>query len=390
MKVCISVKGRFWAFDLARELLTIGDHVRLITSYPSYVAERFGVSREKVDSLLGHEVVDRLWTRRIPDSVRLPLERRFSIQEWLHDLFDWRVSKMLRGDTDIFVGWASLSLRSLRQAKSLGAKTIVERGSSHVQFQEDILNEEHELAGSRYLRRPQFAVERDLREYEEADYIAIPSTFVRRTFLKYGIPESKLIQVPFGVDLTSFSPIGKADGIFRVIHCGQLSIRKGVHYLLRAFHELKLPNSELWLIGSLTEEIRPFLNRFASQNIRLMGSFPQNQLSKYYSQGSVFCLASIEEGLAMVQPQAMACGLPVICTTNTGGEDIVTPGREGFIVPIRSVEALKERIQQLYEDPGLTQRMGEAARQRALKYLSWGKYGMQMHKQYLRILGVDK
>src|SRR5215204_2338390 len=74
------------------------------------------------------------------------------------------------------------------------------------------------------------------------------------------------------------------------------------------------------------------------------GAFPESEIHKYYSQGSVFCLASIEEGLAMVLPQAMACGFPLICTIHTGGEDRVWDGHDGFIVPIRNVEALKERI----------------------------------------------
>ena len=50
----------------------------------------------------------------------------------------------------------------------------------------------------------------------------------------------------------------------------------------------------------------------------------------------------------MVQPQAMACGLPIIHTTNTGGEDIVRDGIDGFIVPIRDVESLKSKILYTY------------------------------------------
>jgi glycosyltransferase involved in cell wall biosynthesis len=195
-----------------------------------------------------------------------------------------------------------------------------------------------------------------------------------------------LIQVPYGVNLANFYPVPKQEKIFRVIHCGNLSLRKGVHYLLQAFAELRLPGAELWLIGPLSEEIRPFLQRFDSPAIRHLGPFPEKGLYKYYSQGSVFCLASIEEGLAMVQAQAMACGLPAIITTNTGGADIIREGLDGFIIPIRDVAALKEKMLYFYENPEERRRMGEAARQRVQTGFSWADYGNRMMAEYQRIL----
>jgi glycosyltransferase involved in cell wall biosynthesis len=192
--------------------------------------------------------------------------------------------------------------------------------------------------------------------------------------------------VPYGVDLAHFYPVPKQDNVFRVIHCGTISIRKGVHYLLQAFSELKLPHAELWLIGSMTDEIRPFLANFSAAVFH-KGPFPESELYRYYGQGSVLCLASIEEGLAMVQPQAMACGLPVICTTNTGGEDIVCDGQDGFIVPIRDVEALKEKILFFYENPDACKEMGYSAQQRVKSNFTWADYGNRIVGEYRRILG---
>jgi len=100
----------------------------------------------------------------------------------------------------------------------------------------------------------------------------------------------------------------------------------------------------------------------------------------------VFCLASIEEGLAMVQPMAMACGLPVICTTNTGGADIVREGRDGFILPIRDVGALKEKILYFYEHPEACRTMGESALKRVQAGFSWADYAGKMIAAYQEIL----
>ena len=95
---------------------------------------------------------------------------------------------------------------------------------------------------------------------------------------------------------------------------------------------------------------------------------------------------SIEEGFAMVMPQAMACGLPIICTSNTGGEDIVRDGIDGFIIPIRDVEALKEKILFMYKNPERRREMGESARLRVQSGFSWDNYGAKMIGEYRKVL----
>lgn len=381
MKVTIGVKGRFHAFDLARELNRYGCLHRLITTYPASQVKKFGIPCELINSIPVPEIADRLY-RMLPTSVRTLYNDQFSIAEWVDRLVEPRVPQ----DTDVFVGWSSFSLRAIRRAKVYGAKTILERGSSHIEFQRDILREEYGMHGLEVEPTHHRIVEKELLEYEEADYISVPSAYVKQTFLDRGYPAEKLIHVPYGVNLAQFRPVLKCDATFRVIHCGSFSLRKGMHYLLQAFSELNLPDAELWLIGSITPEIKPFLARYASERILQFGTLPQASLYQYYSQGSVFCLASIEEGLAMVQAQAMACGLPVICTTNTGGADIVRDGIDGYVVPIRNVSALKEKILYLYENPDVCRMMGESARQRVAGGFTWTDYGERMYEHYRRIL----
>lgn len=381
VKITISVLGRFHLFHLAKQLQDHNFLARLITSYPKFEVVKYGIKPENITSLMSHEIHNRGWRQlsRITAS-------RFNPQYLIFELYDRHASWHLRAPGDIFVGLSGCSLHSLRRARRMGAKTVLERGSSHILYQRKILEEEYARFGmKREVVHPR-VVERELREYQEADFIAIPSQFVKGTFLQYGIPEEKLIQIPYGVNLHHFYPIPKDDTIFRVIHCANLSLRKGVPYLLQAFSELKMKDAELWLIGGVTDEVRSFLSRFASPSIKLKGQLPETELYKYMSQGSVFCLASIEEGLAMVQPMAMACGLPVICTTNTGGADLVREGREGFIVPIRDVEALKEKILYFYEHPEAGRNMGKSARLRVQAGFSWSDYGHKMIAAYRKIL----
>lgn len=253
-----------------------------------------------------------------------------------------------------------------------------------MRYQQAILKEEYERWGVKpELAHPKI-VEKELQEYEEADYVIVPSLYVKRTFLEQGYSENKLIHIPFGVDLAQFTQVPKTDNVFRIIFTGGMTLRKGVHYLLQAYSELKLPNSELLLIGSFNEEIRPFFEKYAGQ-FRFVGHVPQAELYRYYSQGSVFAMCSIEEGLALVQPQAMACGLSIIATTNTGAEDIVRDGVDGYIIPIRNVEALKEKLIYLYEHPDVRARMSESARERVRSGFTWGDYGTKLVSALERI-----
>jgi len=381
VKITISVLGRFWLFYLAKQLQDHELLARLITSYPKFEAIKYGINPKNIDSLLIHEIHNRAWHK-----INRFTESLFNPQYMIFELFDRQASRHIKHDCDIFAGLSGCSLYALRRARHLGAKTVLERGSSHMLYQRKILEEEYRQFGlNKAVVHPK-VVERELTEYQEADYIAIPSQFVKETFLHQGISEERLIHVPFGVDLTHFHPVPKHDNVFRIIHCGNISLRKGVHYLLEAFAELNLPRAELWLIGNMTDEIKPFLRKWGSPAIRHQGPFPERELHTYYSQGSVFCLASIEEGLAMVQAQAMACGLPVICTTNTGGADLVREGRDGFILPIRDVDAIKEKILYFYENPEAARNMGESARLRVQAGFSWSDYGHNMIAAYQKIL----
>jgi glycosyltransferase involved in cell wall biosynthesis len=379
IRVTISVGGRFHAFNLAQQLLKRDYLHKLITSYPVFEVKKYGIPSEKIASAVTKEILARGWDK-LPGWIR----RSYNPEEFIHNLYDKQAMKKIE-PTDIFVGWSGYSLYSLRKAKQSGAVAVVERGSSHIAYQNEILKNEYEkFSAATQLPHPKI-IEKECMEYEEADYISIPSNFVKRTFLEKGISEKKLIQIPYGVELSSFRQVPKNDNIFRVVFTGRMSLRKGVHYLMKAFSELNLPGSELMLVGSFSDEIKPFFEKYEGK-FKWMGRVPQGELYTYYSQGSVFVLMSIEEGLAMVIPQAMACGLPVICTTNTGGEDIVRNEKDGFIVPIGDTEILKEKLLYLYENREIGKAMGQSAKERVSSGFTWDNYGERMIEKYEAIL----
>jgi len=379
MKVSVSVPGRFHIFNLAHELELRGQLSQFTTSYPRFEAAKYGISRGHIDTVLRKEILQRLWAKA-PAFLR----RRFDLQYAALELFDQRAASLLRS-ADIFVGCSSASLRTLRQARKMGMKTVLERGSSHILHQTRLLKEEYERAEVKGLLTDPRIIEKELKEYEEADHISVPSLFVKKTFLDKGVPESRLIHVPYGVNLAEFRQAPESDGVFRVVYAGGMTLQKGVHYLLQAFAELNLENSELLLIGEGSGEIQPFFRKYAG-HFKWIGHAPQRELSSHYNRSSVFVLNSVQDGFGMVMLQAMACGLPVIASEHTGGPDVIDEGIEGFVIPIRSVEKLKEKLMYLYENPEIRERMGRAAALRAARGFSWSDYGDKMVAEYERIL----
>ena len=365
--------GRFHTFDLARQIERIGVLQRLYTGYPRSKVD--GLSPERVSTFpwltLAAHGAGRMGFQSIQRSLNWPLIKTFD--SWL--------SRRLE-PCDVFHCLSSFGVASHRVAKARhGALTICDRGSSHIQFQDDILREEYFKLGMPYRPIDSRVIERELTEYKECDIIFVPSRFVQRSFIDRGVAEEKLRVVSYGVDLEMFRPAQKEDKVFRIIYVGELSVRKGIHYLLEAASRFPEKEVEVWLIGAALPEARDLLARYEGR-FRHFGVIPRNDLYRFYSQGSVLVLASLEEGLALVQAQAMACGIPVITTTNTGAEDLFTNGVEGFIVPIRDVNAIAEKIAQLLSRSNDREMMGQAARKRVAEIGGWDSYGQKVLSAY--------
>jgi hypothetical protein len=130
MRVTVSVGGRFHAFDLAKQLESRGALHQLITSYPAFETIKHGISKQYITPLITKEVFQRGW-RKIPRA----LTKFYNPQLLFHNIFDTQAANKVGGE-DIFVGWSSFALKSLKAAKNRGAITILERGSSHIEYQQ--------------------------------------------------------------------------------------------------------------------------------------------------------------------------------------------------------------------------------------------------------------
>jgi glycosyltransferase involved in cell wall biosynthesis len=307
---------------------------------------------------------------------------------------DWRAAAYIDNHAcDIYHGWTHESLRSLKAAKRQGAIAIVERGTLHPRFNKRILDEEYAIYGvSRKLKQvPQWLkpfdswrrdLEEAVEEFELADYVFVNSQFSFDTFVAEGYPKEKLVMIPRGFEVTKYRPLPKEDNKFRVVFVGQLCVRKGLKYLLEAWDRLNLLDAELMLVGHLHEELEPLMKPYSGRKDVVRFGFVPDPI-KLYNSATVFVLPSVEEGSAKVTYEAMACGIPVIITPNAGS--LARDGKDGFIVPIRQVEPLMEKILYFYNNREAAVEMGREAR-RHIEIYTWEHYEHTLIETYQMLL----
>lgn len=305
-------------------------------------------------------------------------------QRWASRLVTWRngrfgeaVGRIARRERPLAVHcYDTAALGAFAQARHLGIFCILDQSIADMRGGLRILKEEAEVNRD-FADAPvmdnggqRIAALCD-REMMMADLILTPSEYVRDGVVKAGIDPSRVVVHPYGADIDAIRPaeVQRSDGSFRVLFVGQIGPRKGIYYLLEAMRQLNLCNARLLLLGGVAgsgKGLERYRNHFT-----LIGTVPHHQVGKYFEQADIFVFPSLHEGSARVTYEALAAGLPVVTTPNSGS--VVRDGIEGFIVPIRDVAALKEKILMLYENADLRKEMGRRARARAEEF-SWTTY----------------
>ena len=383
MKIVLSVVGKFHTFDLARELYARGALATILTGYPRFKLKNEGLPNELIQTFpwVQAPYMAFPWKRRLPNAV---------IKEWEHFsaiTFGGYVARNLP-DCDIYVGLSGSALAAGKRAHQRGAKFICDRGSAHIRAQDKLLREEHELWGLPFSGIDSRAIDREEAEYAEADCISVPSKFAYRTFIEQGMPAKKLRLLPYGVNLSLFQPADMPNPErFDILFVGGMSLQKGVQYLVQAYKKINHSDKSLTFVGAPSASLIDLLiaRGLWPADAIVLGHVPQAELKQLMCRSHVLVLPSIQDGFGMVMAQAMACACPVLASNHTGAEDLMTDGVEGFIVPVRDVNALAERLQYLADHPKIRDEMGLSALQKVQKIGGWHEYGEEAMKIYSEV-----
>lgn len=360
------------AYRSVKSLEKRGDLEKVICSGKKNI----NISKQKVYSIFFHKYLIRYPLRFIQR-----VFPHFNSFYWIDYYFDL-LSKNQIKKCDIFHAWRNYSSCAGKKAKKFGAKLVVENASSHPLIQNKLLKEEYAKYGLTFEPFDKKTLKQAIKELNNADYIKIPSDFVEKSFLDQGFSKEKLIKIPFGVDLKAFSTEKeKHDKKFRAIFVGQVTLRKGIQYLLEAWSELNLKNSELVIVGNICPDAKFLFEKYSkNKNIIFKG---HQDSKKEYKFADIFVFPSIEEGSALVTYEAMASGLPIIVTFNTGS--VAKNGKDGFIIPLRDKNAIKEKIKYFYKNPKEILRMGKNAR-KSIEKFTWERHDRELLKFYKKII----
>jgi glycosyltransferase involved in cell wall biosynthesis len=304
------------------------------------------------------------------------IEKRSYKEDCIHDNY---VKKIIQKKQPVLIiGYEKSCLKSFQTAKAYGAITILDLAQVHVSFIEDLRNKYtfyKNITGSKKLFEKIKGLK--LKEYELADTILVLSEFAKQTMLSNGIPENKLRLVNLGYSPKQFIPkqqYPSTNEVLQLVFIGTVSYRKGIHLLLNFIQSTTL-NIHLTIAGSLGDGISKEM--LHCSKVSYLSFLQHNEIVKLLHQSDVFVFPSFLDSWAMVVIEAMACGLPVIVTENTGAKEAINNDC-GFIIPVNDAIMLEEKINFFYNNREQVRIMGQAAAVQAKKY-TWQQYYNQIN-----------
>lgn len=306
MKINVaSFGGRTHMLDTARELERNGHDVKFYSFVPTSRAMKFGLKPECNKSY---------FMLALPFLALQKMTKRSFWSQYIFQFFFDLYVGLIMSKCDVFIGQSPMHIFAIKSAKRrFKAITILERGSSHILIMSKIFQE---IEGNKNkLLMPTYFIKRDLKGYELADYISIASDFQKRGFLEHGIQSSKILINMYGTSLSQFHPTSyPVDNVFDVIMVGNWCYRKGCDLIIEAVKKINISFLHIGSVGDLEFPLE--------DNFSHIDTVDQKDLINYYKRAKVFVLPSREDGFGMVLSQAVACGLPIVCSKNTGGPDL--------------------------------------------------------------------
>jgi glycosyltransferase involved in cell wall biosynthesis len=288
---------------------------------------------------------------------------------WHNAQFDTWVASHLPKFGNFAFGYESASLYTFRRAQELGIPRALYQPIACAEKSVTLLEEEKQLFPSladtlRYNWFPESELEGRREERRLADAIFCASTFTKQSLIEVGVEAEKIFVEPYGVDQTVFSPSKEKFPKFSVVWASSYTQTKGIGYLLEALARQPVPGIELVLAGYPygTDAVALYEDRV---RVRRLGHISRQELGMVMGRCHAHVFPTIVEGFGRNIIEAMASGLPVITTANCAGPDLIEDGVTGFIIPIRDVDAICEKLAWIHDHPQDAMEMGERARLRA-------------------------
>lgn len=321
---------------------------------------------------------------------RIPLIHKFA-ENWnffIESSFYKKVMKRMKKELpDAIIYYNGYANKHLDILDGLPIVKIMDVSIGHRLTLQKILDKEVQSSGLLQIREEHFSywdnqmIANDIKGCKDTDYFLAASQFVKNSLIENGIQESQIKLVPYGVNTQQFSPKQtkhiENGSPLKLLYVGSINYRKGIHRLLHALKGLK--NVEISLAGGYSSTSPIYQMYKAESNIHFLGFVTRDRLNDIYNESHVFVLPSFCEGMAMVGLEAMSAGLPIICSSNTGVNDVVKSGVNGFVYAPDDEDALRNHIEWFLKNKDQLPIMSENARNTSLGF-SWEIYHANVAK----------
>lgn len=277
---------------------------------------------------------------------------------------------------------------AIEAAKRAGMRVITDHSIAHPAWIAQALASEDPSGQPSWISPDDPFWSRVLKDCETADMLLVNSDFVKNTFIDHGYPPEKIAVVYLGVreDFLSLkTDYAIDDRPIELLFTGQFGLRKGAGYLVRALEMLASDGVDFRLtaLGD-AREAAPLIAQSSIRNrILTPGFVPQDELRSYLASADMYVFPSLAEGCASSAMEALAAGLPVIATAETGLP--ATHGESYFEIPSKDPAAIAAAIKNLSLDTGFRQRLGRGAVELIGSTCSWKSYGEQVTSLYRAI-----
>ncbi len=260
-------------------------------------------------------------------------------------------------------------------------KRIMDVSSAERHYRKKIYEHEIELSGNDGLKHENAYMWNErimnglMREVQVTQYFLVGSEFVKQSLLECGVHDKSIYVLPYGANVSSM--INRSDkNITDKVHflfVGEANYNKGVPILIDSFYKLQTDKADLTIVGAYDKKAWFIIKGMDNPSITFTGHITFDHVQKIYEKADVFVIDSFSEGMAQVGIEAMACGLPIICSYNTGLAEIVCDGVNGFTIPCGDASALHDKMQWFINHSEKIRAMGNAARETAQNF-TWKRY----------------
>ncbi len=257
-------------------------------------------------------------------------------------------------EVEHLIAFNGQALKQLQVARGAGYESLaLVAANPHLR----LLARQHALAHRQCPLEGSWAsrmLERNLSEYEHAQRIYVASEYTRDSFLEQGFPAERLARFPLTPD-PRFADAGAREPSdrFELVYVGRLAVHKGVPLLIDAVRRLPYADIRLRLVGGWgTPGMRRFVQDACAGDQRI-SVCPGDPLP--HLRAAALCVhPAYEDGFAYAPAEALAAGVPVLVSEDTGMKELIAPGRDGLILPTGNLDALSEAIEAAYRKEILT------------------------------------